>query len=129
MARSTSHYGKRAAVVVPKPPEAPRHIDGADVQARAEARAITRIGMLAPRRQDARITSSVAWSPKNGPICSAHVRRYASNRATTFVPGRDTLRGPLVRGHSNRTPKLTASYVRVWGEINPQLEQGVYVVG
>lgn len=127
MARTTNR--RRAVKTLPAQAETPRHIDGADVQAIAEAVAVAKLSTLAPRRQDARITSSVAWSPKNGPICGCHVRRSTSIRATTFVPGRDTLRGPLVRGKSHRTPKIEASYVRVWGEINPQLPNGVYVVG
>lgn len=73
-----------------------------DSAAIAEGLAVERLSALRPVRAGNHITASIPWSPgsfsKNG----------------KFRPGRDTLRGPLVRGHSSRTPKLAASYVRIF---------------
>lgn len=74
-----------------------------DDAAAREARALRNLRGMVPKRKDAGITCSIHWAPrplgKNG----------------RFRPRRDSMRGPLVRGASHKTPKLVNSYVRCFG--------------
>jgi hypothetical protein len=84
----------------PAAPEVQRHIDAIDSAAIREGRAI----VLAPRTKTARITSSIAWVPSKPSGDKGWLRLSESRK----------MRGQFVRGKSNRTPKLHASYVRAF---------------
>lgn len=71
-----------------------------DVQAADEGRAIAR---LETHRIGSHVTSSIAWAPKK----PGGTKGWIKCRR---------MRAAMVRGKSNRTPKLEASYVRAFGQ-------------
>jgi hypothetical protein len=77
-----------------------RHLDTVDRRASDEGRAIER----ALRTKTIHVTSSVAWAPKK-PSGKGGWERMSLNRES---------RGQFVRGKSNRTPKLWASFIRAF---------------
>jgi len=76
--------------------------DSLDRAASGEARAIDRLHALAPRRQDARVTSAIHWQPKQASGTTGWLR----------LSERRQLRAAFVRNASHRTPKLANTYIR-----------------
>jgi len=68
-----------------------------------EGEAVVLLGQLRPQVPGTKVTCSIPWSPK------------ALGKTGKFKPRRDTMRACMVRGSSNRTPKIVASYVRCFG--------------
>jgi hypothetical protein len=100
MARTRPHYRpKRANQLMLQ--------DITDVTAYAEGQALNRLSTLVPRRITAHITSGIAWSPKKPSGTNGWLRMFGNRRQ----------RGQLVRGRSNRTPRLEASFVRAFGTV------------
>lgn len=88
-----------------KNPAAPEvRLDTADKAAIGEGKALRKLSTLTPRRLTAHVTSSVAWAPSKPSGDKGWLRLSESRK----------MRGQFVRGQSNRTPKLQASYVRAF---------------
>jgi hypothetical protein len=82
------------------PAQSERHLDIVDRLASDEGRAIER----ALRIKAIHITSSVAWAPKKPSGKGGWLRMSEARQ----------MRGQFVRGQSNRTPKLWASFIRAF---------------
>jgi len=75
-----------------------------DVTASREGFALQRLESTRPRRAGSHITSTIPWAPKK-PSGTGAWLALSVNRQS---------RGRMVRGRSNSTPKLQASYVRAF---------------
>lgn len=76
-----------------------------DEQARSEGNAIRVLGNLCPQRAGSHVTSSIPWAPSKPSGLKGWLRLSKTRK----------MRAPMVRGRSNHTPKLQASYVRAFG--------------
>lgn len=85
---------------LPAQPEVQRYFDVVDRVAADEGKALR----LAPHSQTTHITSSIPWAPSKPSGDRGWLRMSESRK----------MRGQFVRGRSNRTPKLHASYVRAF---------------
>lgn len=73
-----------------------------DEQAESEGNAIKVLGTLCLQKAGSHVTSSIPWVPK----------KPSGKRGWLAMSERQRLRAGLVRGKSNHTPKLAASYAR-----------------
>jgi len=86
---------------LPAQPEVQRYFDVVDRVATDEGNALQR----APHSAATHITSSIPWAPSKPSGSKGWLRMSESRK----------MRGQFVRGNSNRTPKLQASYMRAFG--------------